>query len=148
MSHFRLYLIDYLKIFKLSGFIIHTVYKQNIYLYIMKDENKVISKIIAFSLIFLIVGGVAGYFVGKNSSKSYGNFRGGNADFTNGNFQVNDSVRAEIASFFDNTQDSGEISTYCQNNFRYCMEYCNIINPSDTRCSELIASFRGGMPTR
>jgi hypothetical protein len=112
----------------------------------MSNENKAIKKIILFSVIFLIVGGVAGYFIGENSAKA--NFRGRNANFPNSNFQINDTVKAEIISFFDNTQDAGQISTYCKNNPRYCIEYCRNINPSNEVCNTLNISFGGGVPAK
>jgi hypothetical protein len=114
----------------------------------MKNENKALGKIIVFSVIFLLVGGIGGYFIGEHSSKSPGNFRGGNGNFSNSNFQLNDSVKSEISSFFNSTRDTAEINTYCQNNPRYCMEYCRTINPSDEICTTLNLSFRGGTPTR
>jgi hypothetical protein len=117
----------------------------------MSDKNKVIGKIIVFSVIFLIIGGVGGYLIGEHSSKGYANlanFRGENANFSGSNFQINNTVRAEITSFFDSTQDNETVNSYCQNNPGYCMEYCRTINPSDIRCEELIANFRGGMPAR
>jgi uncharacterized protein (UPF0333 family) len=115
----------------------------------MKSEGNALGKIILFSVIFLIVGGVGGYFIGAHSSNGNNNFRYGNGNFSNGNFQLNESVRAEITSFFDNAQNAGEISNYCQANPRYCMEYCRIINPSNEICNTLnITGFRGGMPAR
>jgi hypothetical protein len=112
----------------------------------MVNKNSSVSKIIVFSVIFFIIGGVGGYLIGEHSSKS--NFRGENFNFSNDNFQINESVKSEITSFFDNTQDSEEIDAYCKNNPSYCMEYCRTINPSDIRCEELTANFRGGMPAR
>jgi hypothetical protein len=112
----------------------------------MADKNKVIKKIIVFSVIFFLIGGVAGYFIGENSSK--GNFRRGNTNFPNSNFQINDSTKLEIEYFFNNTPDTGEINNYCQNNPRYCVEYCRNINPSNEICAELNNSFRGGFPTK
>lgn len=114
----------------------------------MSDKGKVINKIILFSLIFLIVVGVAGYFIGEHSYKGKGNFIRGSANFTNGNFQMNDTVKTEISSFFDNTQDTEQISAYCQNNPGYCIEYCRNINPSSEVCKTLNLSFRGEMPTK
>ena len=114
----------------------------------MKNEGKTVGKIIIFSVIFLIVGGIAGYLIGEHSSKNYNNFRGGNGNFTNGNFQLNDSVKSEISSFFNSTRDTGEIDTYCKNNPRYCMEYCRVINPSDNICTTLNIDLRGGIPSR
>jgi hypothetical protein len=113
----------------------------------MKDGNKAIGKVILFSVIFLIVGGVAGYFIGEHSSRSNGNFTRGGGNFSYGNFQINETTRAEITSFFDNSPSADEISNYCQNNPRYCMEYCRVINPSDQICATLNIGFRGGTPT-
>jgi hypothetical protein len=117
----------------------------------MTDKNKDIGKIIIFSLIFFIIGGIAGYFIGGmggNAVKGEGSFREGGPNFPNGNFQINDSVKSEITSFFESTSNTEEINNYCQNNLRYCMEYCRNINPSHEICNELNASFRGGMPAR
>jgi hypothetical protein len=112
----------------------------------MVNKNSSVSKIIIFSVVFLVIGGVGGYLIGEHSSKS--NFRGENFNFPNDNFQINESVKSEITSFFESTSDTEDINNYCQNNPRYCMEYCRTINPSDTRCEELTANFRGGIPTR
>jgi hypothetical protein len=112
----------------------------------MSDKNKSIGKTIAFSLIFLIIGGVAGYFIGENSSK--GNFKQGDMIFPNNGPKMNDSVKAEITSFFESTSDTEEINNYCQENPMYCMEYCRNINPSDDICEELNANLREGMPAR
>jgi hypothetical protein len=115
----------------------------------MKSERNALGKIILFSVIFLIVGGVGGYFIGAHSSNGNNNFRYGNGNFSNGNFQLNDTVIAEITSFFDNSPTTVEVNDYCQNNPRYCMEYCRTINPSSEICSTLdIGNFRGGMPAK
>lgn len=115
----------------------------------MKSEGNALGKIILFSVIFLIVGGVGGYFIGVHSSNDNNNFRYGNGNFSNGNFQLNDTVIAEITSFFDNSPTTVEVNDYCQNNPRYCMEYCRTINPSSEICSTLdIGNFRGGMPAK
>lgn len=117
--------------------------------FIMAGGNSAIGKIILFSVIFLIVGGVIGYFIGHHSSYN-GNFRSGapNSYYNNSNFQINETTQADIKSFFDNTQDSQAITAYCQNNPRYCMYYCRTINPSDSRCQDLMANIRGsGTPS-
>lgn len=109
----------------------------------MGNKSSSLGKIIVFSVIFLLVGGIAGYFIGKNSSQPDFREFGGNPQMN-----MNDSVKSEIASFFEGTQDSEEISAYCEANPVYCMEYCRTINPDDMRCETLIGDFRGGMPAR
>jgi hypothetical protein len=115
----------------------------------MKNEGNSAGKVILFSVIFLIVGGVAGYFIGAHSSNYNNDLGYGDGNFSNGNFQLNDTVREEINSFFDNSPTTVEVNAYCQNNPRYCMEYCRTINPSSEICSTLdVGSFRGGMPAK
>lgn len=108
----------------------------------MKNENKAINKIILFSVIFLIVGGVAGYFIGEHFARPH-------FSAINGNFQINDTVKAEITSFFGSGPTTEQLNSYCQSNPRYCMEYCRSINPSDELCKQiqLNYSYRGGTPT-
>jgi hypothetical protein len=118
----------------------------------MNTKNNKINKIIIFSLIFLIIGGIAGYFIGAASFKNNFN-REGLPDFSNNmpnnNFQMNDSVKAEIESFFNSTSDITEINAYCKENPMYCMEYCRTINPSNEACSQLdFGDFGGEIPAK
>jgi hypothetical protein len=114
----------------------------------MNNKNNPISKVILFSVIFLIIGGVAGYFIGTNNNSK--NFNNINLNGPNGDFpqQFDEETISEITSFFNSTQDSQEIKDYCQSNLMYCMEYCRNINPSHEVCNELNASFKGRMPAR
>jgi hypothetical protein len=111
----------------------------------MSDKNKGISRIIIFSLIFLVVGGIAGYSLGVNI---HSNAFKENPDFLNNAPQLNESVKAEINSFFQSTTDVDEINTYCQSNPMYCMEYCRTINPSFEVCNKINENFRRGVPQR
>ena len=112
----------------------------------MVDKNSPLGKIITFSIIFFIIGGVAGYLIGDKSSKS--NLKQGDMTFPNNGPQINESVKAEITSFFESTSDTDEVNNYCQENPMYCMEYCRNINPSDDICEELIVNLKKGMSTR
>jgi hypothetical protein len=112
----------------------------------MSDKGKPIIRIIIFSVIFLLIGGIAGYFIGQKTAR--GNFKGGETNFPNNNFRLNESVKTEIESFFQGTTSIEEINIYCQKNPMYCMEYCKTINPSSEVCSELDFNIPGGMPAR
>jgi hypothetical protein len=97
----------------------------------MEDKKSNMGKIIAFSLIFLIIGGVAGYFIGlKQSPNNFNNQRG--------NFQqLDEATISQITSFFENAPTSEEVNSYCQQNQRYCIEYCRNINPNNEFCSNI-----------
>lgn len=113
------------------------------------EKSKFVTKIIIFSLIFFIIGGITGYVIGDKPSGPTGNFAEGkgNSNFPD-NFQINDTVKSEISSFFDSTEDTEEINNYCQANPMYCMEYCKSINPYDEICTELNTNFDKGMPSK
>jgi hypothetical protein len=111
----------------------------------MSDKNKAISRTIIFSTIFLLIGGVVGYFIGTNIHSNA--FRE-NQNFQGNFLQINESVKTEIASFFDSLPSAEEINSYCQNNPSYCMEYCRSINPSSEKCVEINENLKGEMPLR
>jgi hypothetical protein len=104
----------------------------------MVEKKNNLVPIIIFSAVFLIIGGVAGYFIGSNhNSRNFNNFPD-NFNNTKGNFQqLDQQTISEITLFFKNAQTTDEINSYCQQNPRYCMEYCRNINPENNICSTM-----------
>ena len=97
----------------------------------MKNNKGNINQIIVFSLIFLIIGGVAGYFIGLKQSQDNPNIPGGNFQ------EIDEQTKTEINYFFENTQSIDEVNSYCKENPMYCMEYCKNINPDNEFCSNM-----------
>jgi len=91
-------------------------------------------------IIGLILGGLAGYLISNNFHKN--NFSGrGNFQ---GNFQIDEQTKNDIVSFFDSTNDTNEINSYCEQNRMYCAYYCRSINPDNGACKNLMNATMGG----
>ncbi len=95
------------------------------------------NKIIIGLVMGLMIGLVAGYFVPHNFSRDGFSERGNE-------FQIDDETKNSIISFFDSTEDTNEISDYCDANRMYCTYYCKDINPEHEICKTL-QEFPGGM---
>lgn len=103
-----------------------------------KSQNK---KIIIFSAIFLLAGGIIGYLIGSNTGRinNPGDFDSSGKDFSGmGNFQIDETAIAEVTAIFESGTTS-EIETYCQENRMNCAYYCMQVDSENEICSILNA---------
>ncbi len=104
-------------------------------------ESKNSSKIIFFSVVFLIVGLIAGYFGGSYLFPLHPNSR----SFNGGQgFQINSSAQSEVASVFTSAQNQSAVDFYCSQNMINCVYYCRNVNPKDQYCSSFMNNSSGG----
>lgn len=92
------------------------------------------NKLIVGLLIGIIIGWIGGYLISGVINKP-------NPDFQRGNFQgfqIDDTTKQEIVSFFENTNDINEITSYCEQNRMNCFYYCSEVNSEHEVCDELI----------
>jgi hypothetical protein len=104
-------------------------------------EIKNSNKIVFFSVVFLIVGLIAGYFGGTYLFPSHSNYK----SFNRGQgFQINSSAQSEVISAFTDAQNQSEVNSYCSQNMINCFYYCRNVSPQNQYCSSLINDSSGG----
>ena len=103
------------------------------------------NKLVIGLLIGILIGGIGGYFVSNTLNKSNSNFVGqGNFQ----GFQIDDTTKQEIISFFENSENVSEINSYCEQNRMNCFYYCTEINSEHEVCNDIMPADGQGFGGR
>jgi len=102
----------------------------------MPKEKSNIAMIVLFSAVFLIAGGVAGFFLHNIIAG-----RTGGRDFGNSNFQLSQEQISNVTDFFNSNPDSTQTEAYCSQNRGMCFYYCRQVNPNADYCSQMMSQL-------
>jgi hypothetical protein len=105
-------------------------------------KGKTFVWLIAGLAIGLVIGAGATYLI---FSSSHNNFNKGNFGPME-SFQINDSIKEEIASFFESSPAQEQIDDYCRQNMMYCTYYCRNIDSENEICATINSQGPGGNP--
>ena len=112
----------------------------------MKEKKVGIASMILLSVVFLVGGLVAGYFIGSHSHNQFPYGQNRFQEFNNST--LDNQTRASIVDFFDSNPSQDSVASYCQENPQYCMYYCREINSNNEFCGQMGMPYTGNSVKR